>query len=63
MNIEDADSNQLIEQLANLGMRVGSIRDFSMTEINNEITRRRIEAEQAETAWEEEKIGRLYVKS
>ncbi len=48
MHIDEADDSTLIEVLANRGIDVRTIREFSMTELNNEITRRRMEAERAE---------------
>ena len=43
----------MLEILANRGMDVRSIKEFSMTELNNEITRRKMEAERAEVAMAE----------
>jgi len=48
MHISEADDNELIEALANRGIDVRTIKEFSMTELNNEITRRRMEAERTE---------------
>jgi len=53
MHIDEADDNTLLEILANRGLDVRSIKEFSMTELNNEITRRRMEAERAEIAMAE----------
>jgi len=59
MDIDEADNNMLMEVLANRGIDARPITKFSMTEINNEITRRRMEAENAEVAWEEEILRRI----
>ena len=53
MDIRECDDNELIEALANRGIDVRHIKEFSMTELNNEITRRRMEAERAECAFAE----------
>lgn len=50
MDIRECNENQLIEELANRGIDARNIKEFSMTELNNEITRRRMEAERAECA-------------
>jgi len=48
MSIKDIDTSDLLDELNLRCVDVRTIREFSMTEINNEITRRRMEAEQAE---------------
>lgn len=50
MHIDEADTNMLLEVLANRGIDARVIKEYSMTELNNEITRRRMEAERAECA-------------
>ena len=53
MHIDEADDNTLLEVLANRGIDCRTIKEYSMTELNNEITRRRMEAERAEIAMAE----------
>ena len=53
MGLENYGDDELLEALANRGIDVRTIREFSMTELNNEITRRRTEAERAEIAMAE----------
>ena len=53
MHIDELDTNAILEVLANRGIDVRTIKEFSMTELNNEITRRRMEAERAEVAMAE----------
>lgn len=48
--MKNYDDNELLEALANRGVDARPIEKFSMTEINNDITRRRMEAERAEMA-------------
>lgn len=45
MHIDETSNDMLLKVLANRGIDVRTIREFSMTELNNEITRRRMEAE------------------
>jgi len=53
MGIENYDDDELIEALANRGIDVRTIKEFSMVEINDEIVRRRMEAERKEIALRE----------
>ena len=41
MDIREADDEMLIEELADIGIDVRHIKDFSDTELNNEMSRRR----------------------
>ena len=53
MHIDELDTNAILEVLANRGVEVRTLPEYSMTELNNEITRRRMEAERAEVAMAE----------
>jgi len=50
MHIDGADIEALLGELRRRGFDARPISEFSMTELNNEITRRRMEAERAEIA-------------
>jgi hypothetical protein len=48
MHIDGADIEALLGELRRRGFDARPIKKFSMTELNNEITRRRMEAERTE---------------
>jgi len=54
--LKHLDNTSLLDELKMRGIDARPITEFSMTELNNEITRRRMEAERAEINLAEEKI-------
>jgi len=53
MHISLVSAKDIISELASRGINVRAIHEYSMTELNNEITRRRMEAERTEVGMAE----------